>query len=370
MITIDDATTFLLDNRLIGIDAVIDGDLEITSTTRRNRNLRISHRDGGFLLKQPHDNTHESADSLRREARFYRYCKRLNLFDDLIPAFTYAKESDGLLLVELLKDALPLWRYYRQLGHERFPAGTAGALGARLSDFHRRTRPWRTQDADAPGFLQEGLPFAFTLHRPHPNMLSYLSSGGNAVIESLQSDGEACALLDALTDTWRIEAVIHGDIKMDNVLVLNPGADEECGASGLRLIDWEMAQWGDPAWDVAGVFQDFVFWWVVSMPQHDDRQRMAEESGFPIGSLRAGANAFWTRYREGMDRAEADAMLNKSIAFAACRMVQTAYEIASRFDHIPTPSSMLLQAGINLLKNPERGIKQFFSLDEVKAHAA
>jgi hypothetical protein len=370
MITIDDATTFLLDSRLIGLDAVIDGDLEITSTTRRNRNLQISYRHGGVMLKQPHDNMHESADSLRREAKFYRYCDRLNLLNDLIPTLIYVKESDGLLLVELFKDALPLWRYYRQRGHERFPAGTAGALGTRLSQFHRQARTWRTQEMDALGFLQEDLPFAFTLHCPHPNMLSYLSGGSNALIESLQSDSEACALLNALRERWSIEAVIHGDIKMDNVLVLNPNTQEESGVSSIRLIDWEMAQWGDPAWDVAGVFQDFVFWWVISMPQHDDRQRMAAESGFPIQSLRAGANAFWRCYRADMDCATAHIMLRKAISFAACRMVQTAYEIASRFDHIPTPSSILLQAGINLLKDPERGIEQFFSLDEVTAYAA
>ncbi len=44
---------------------------------------------------------------------------------------------------------------------------------------------------------------------------------------------------------WRPVALIHADLKHDNVLV-GPGGR-------IALIDWEMARVGDPAWDLAGL---------------------------------------------------------------------------------------------------------------------
>jgi hypothetical protein len=44
---------------------------------------------------------------------------------------------------------------------------------------------------------------------------------------------------------WRAVALIHADLKHDNVLVNTDGR--------IALIDWEMARIGDPAWDLAGL---------------------------------------------------------------------------------------------------------------------
>lgn len=44
---------------------------------------------------------------------------------------------------------------------------------------------------------------------------------------------------------WRALSLVHGDLKHDNLLLL-PGGD-------VRIVDWEMARLGDPAWDLAGL---------------------------------------------------------------------------------------------------------------------
>jgi hypothetical protein len=67
------------------------------------------------------------------------------------------------------------------------------------------------------------------------------------------------ALLSDLGERWTTGAVIHGDLKFDNVLVTLPGGqghgDQSAGPIRAWLIDWELAGCGEPAWDLAGVVE-------------------------------------------------------------------------------------------------------------------
>ena len=68
-------------------------------------------------------------------------------------------------------------------------------------------------------------------------------------------------LLDALGAEWRFDSLIHGDMKWDNVLVYPAGDGLD-----FRIADWEMADFGDAAWDVGAVLQSFFSTWIMSMP--------------------------------------------------------------------------------------------------------
>src|SRR5213076_3215200 len=77
--------------------------------------------------------------------------------------------------------------------------------------------------------------------------------------------------LEALRTGWRSERLIHGDMKWDNCLVLGSGGPGQ-GPSPplpLRVIDWELADFGDGLWDVGGIFHSFLCSWLMSMPPHD-----------------------------------------------------------------------------------------------------
>ncbi len=71
-------------------------------------------------------------------------------------------------------------------------------------------------------------------------------------------------LLDELRESWRVDAVIHNDMKWDNCLVLP--AKSLNAEPILKIVDWEFANLGDSCWDVGAVFSGFLSSWVLSVP--------------------------------------------------------------------------------------------------------
>jgi thiamine kinase-like enzyme len=61
-------------------------------------------------------------------------------------------------------------------------------------------------------------------------------------------------ILDQMAQKWQVTHVIHGDLNWSNLLVINPSFEEPA----ILLIDWEYASLGDPLWDLAVLFSDFI----------------------------------------------------------------------------------------------------------------
>ncbi len=157
-----------------------------------------------------------------------------------------------------------------------------------------------------------------------------------------------------MLEGWRAETVIHGDIRPDNVLVRNGHAE---GPWEVRIIDWEMVQLGDPAWDLAGTLQAFVRAWVVSIPMTadlsiDERTALAK---FPFENVQALCRSFWQGYRAELaaDRVEERHLLDRAVKLTAVRMIQSAYEMSHEL-MVPDPRSVImLQLSWNVFVRPE-----------------
>ena len=79
----------------------------------------------------------------------------------------------------------------------------------------------------------------------------------------------------------------------------------------IKLVDWEMAGWGDPAFDVGSAFSDFAGFALDARP---------------AGAARAAAAAFWRAYvrARGLDARRGGGLLERSVRFAGARLVQSA----------------------------------------------
>ena len=137
MLTVDDATAFLLELGLAEPGWVIDGLLCVSSAARRNRNLRVEGPHGaGYFVKQPDDPAEGGHQTLRAEAEFYAFCHETPAaaaMRRIVPRVTYFDRDSALLVLELVADATSLWAYHQARAVQDFPVD-AGRAGPRSGD--------------------------------------------------------------------------------------------------------------------------------------------------------------------------------------------------------------------------------------------
>src|SRR5215472_19105680 len=139
-LTVDTAVPYLVDQGLISVAAIVDGDLEVIDAGRRNQNLKVIRRRGpSYLIKQPGEGERGTLTTLRVEAAFYRHCHRDPGVDDvrgLLPRLHNCDDDRGTLTIELI-DGRPLWGRYSQVPSPEFVAEFAAPLGDAIGTVHR-----------------------------------------------------------------------------------------------------------------------------------------------------------------------------------------------------------------------------------------
>lgn len=342
-LTPDAAIRLLCAHHLLDAAELVDGNVSVAEVRGRNLNLRVeSSGPRSYLIKQAAPG--ESADPLNVEAWFYRrvgeaggvrlrpYVPHLAAADarrrfivlDLIP---------GALTADLLVDDAPMGTMPR-LGE---PLGRA--IGACHAAFPHRLR----------GGPRAVRPWIFDIPEPAPEMMRHLAPAQVTLIGLLQEHDAAMTRLARLRRDWTASTLIHGDIKWSNVLVLEGGAGTP---AAVRLIDWEFATWGDPAWDVGSALHSFL----VDCIAH---AASVADSATDAATAFAGAlprahpeiRRFCAAYfnERGLAGSAADELVDRAILHCGVRLVQTAYESCERVEDMPRFAAAELQLALNIL---------------------
>jgi aminoglycoside phosphotransferase len=370
MLDVDRATPYLLERGLIDVDWIIDGQLTINSEARRNRNLRVVGPDGrGVLIKQPEYQSASGHSSLEIEAAFCRHwqerpdaCQSVAF----IPRLLDHDAQTATLVFELIPGASVFAAAIVNLSERARATVVAEQLGTHLATVHRSYSGATIGLGDQLGMLRRDPPWAMQIHEPIPAMLTQLSAGNYALIHQLQSEQGLAERIDLARHDWRPLTVIHGDMKFDNIVVQTERNSGHDTSERVWIVDWEMAQIGDPGWDLAGVFQDFLVLWIRSMPTAHERaaEVLISQAAVPLAALRGPLLAFWNAYRASasLTSERAAELLRRSIQFSAVRLVQTAYEMCVSAHTFAGPAVFLLQIAANILTDPRRGQFELYGI--------
>ncbi|PRQ08182.1 phosphotransferase [Enhygromyxa salina] len=339
---------YLLARGLLEVEDVVAGRVVVQEERRRNNNLRVSV-DGrrGLFLKQAASEDPSLRETLDREAWVYAQVPaRAPKLDAITPRRLHFDAHRSILVTELL-DGLTI--------------GAAGAavdsvelavmLGAALARAHEGGASL-VQETD------ERLP----RHPPSVLLLTdsecvVSPSVHPGIVEAIHELPELAGALTELRGAWSGDTLIHGDVKWDNVLLV-PDAG---GEPRIVLVDWELADVGDPAWDVAGM----LYGCLLDLISEDGEAAGARRPPTVEARRLAVARALWSTYIacRGLSPRRSAALLVQSTRLAGARLVQSAVEAQALDQPLARSTLVLLQLAANVMRAPRRAHTALLGLE-------
>jgi hypothetical protein len=350
VLTPAEVVPYLLRQGLVSPQTVVAGDVRVIDATRRNANYKVVSAGGpSYLLKQGVGP--ERAAMVDGEAAVYR---RLGAdggpaggrFGRYLPRLCLHNPADHVLVLELLRDAPNLQEYHQRRG--RCSPVLAAALGRALGTLHQ------LPDDAARSIASRPAPWVLAIHRPDLALYHAASQANLHLIATIQRFPQFGALLDALRALWQPRALVHYDMKWENVLVAPAAAG---GRRTIKLVDWEAAGWGDPGWDTGSVFGEYLGFWLLSIPTTgvDPPDRFLELARYPLARIQPAMRRFWQAYarQRGLEGGVAREALLRSVCYAAARLVQTAFEQGQGAVQLTGNALCFLQVSLNMLQRPD-----------------
>ena len=362
---------YLAGEGLLSREHIVDGGLSLAMSRSRNRYVLVKQRNGpSYFVKQAMESEAMTAETVAREAEVYRGVygdDRLASVRPLLPAFHLYDRKQGILVTELIKDAETLAACHNRL--RACPPELARRIGAAIAGFHHvRFAEGRPQAALFP----QVPPWIFKLHVESDVSSLRRSRAAGALVDMLLQAPDLGAQLGALRETWRRDTLIHADMRWENVLLAPRSAPLE--ARRLTIVDWELADIGDAAWDVGGILQAYLNFWIFSMPPDADlaAEARAAAATRPLEAVQAAIQALWAGYVEASDvyRAEPGPFLERCAAMMGARMLVTSFEMGAWSDQLPAHALMIAQTGLNVLKSPSDALKELLGLEVAAAPVA
>lgn len=344
---------YLLDHGFVGPEAVVDGGLTIRDVSSRNCNFRVETHDGTcYLLKQ--GLTPDAVRTVAQEASVYQHLVGIGgALAACVPRFYGYDVDAGVLALELVPGAEDLRAFHLRTG--QFSAGPAASLGRALGTLHRATA---TTTAVAPA----AAPWILRVDRPGAQVFRDISAAGLELITVVQGAAGFPAALDRVREAWSLGALIHGDVKWDNCLVIS----RDDGREEIRLIDWETAAPGDPCWDIGSALSHYLSFWLYSIPVTGlvPPERFPELAAYPLDAMKSALAACWIAYVDArrLDDVTSRACLIHAVEFAGARLVLTAFEAAQLMQRLTSSLVLHLQLALNILSRPEDAASRLLGL--------
>ena len=96
--------------------------------------------------------------------------------------------------------------------------------------------------------IEPATPWLLVALQGDPPEASSPSADLDELLTRILGDAFLRSYLEEIANSWASAHVMHGDLRLANVMVHTDGS--------IRLIDWRASGWGDPRWDLAGLLQE------------------------------------------------------------------------------------------------------------------
>lgn len=365
MFTADTLIYYLMEQQLLPVDDVVNGEVSIIPIQSRNQSFKVVDRNPyGYFVKQASLATKHTM-TLQREAAWYRVCAvatepPFTHLHPYLPDYFGYDLDQALLIIALVPNGMSLQTYHR-LTHQ-YPVQIGEWLGQALAACHS-IQP-NALPPQEHRLFQPQLPWMLTAGLRRPVSNSAESPAKAEILDIIHNDSDLLSLLSTLRTQWRAETMIHGDLKWENCLL--PRSKPDDPLTSIIIVDWESCSPGDPAWDVGCILHGYLADWIFSMPISAPHtlDAMVAQAAIPLEQILPTLQTFWQTYCHVMfppGDVPSD-WQNRCLRFAGARLLQSAYERLQNASFVTPHSIYLLQVGSNLLRDPSIAAQDWLQL--------
>jgi hypothetical protein len=246
IISIDNIIRYLLGRELIDLQSIVEEDLSIVPISGKNKDIKILRGSSkGYFLKQANQIDANGLETLIREAQFYRVVQSGSNLQQVRPMLTSMimfDENNKIVILDLIENGRTVRQLLYDRGNEDLHAHAATSMGHVLGTVHLISS--NSHDHANLSFLPRRLPPTFFLTCPTPEIFRQVSLANLQLLKIVHKFRNFHESLQELHKLWRVNSLIHGDIRLDNVVL---SFSNDAQNVKTKIIDWEFVDFGDPA---------------------------------------------------------------------------------------------------------------------------
>jgi hypothetical protein len=362
---------------------------KIAVINAKNFNLAIEFSDGRQLLvkQERHNDRGES------QGEFWAAWRMGNLVEQFpalgakitgfLPELLHFDSDNSILIVNYLSNYCDLARYYDR--EHQFPIQIPQAIGQLLAILHSQTfqqldyQRYLDPTLDVPDGVRSiephqqrerdtsytAIDIIHRLTRITPHVFRQMPLECLQFLRLYQRFPSLTAAIAELGEAIVPSCAIHNDLKLNNILL---DLDWEHPESKImRLIDWERAIWGDPAFDLGCLLGSYLEIWLEGLAISNllSINESLQLAITPLELLQPSLLALVQSYLAGFPEilsARPD-YLDRAIQFAGLALIQR-IEITIDEDRVfGNCGIIMLQVAKQLICTPRAAMKTLFDRD-------
>lgn len=319
-----DLILFLCVQDIISASDIVDAGVKIIEEVRDRfvvRTVWVSDKPV-YIIKHARDK--KAYEALLRELVAYRCLQKSVDLMSIAPKLIMSNSKKVFMVIKWISDKNPINTHVSQ-------EEVVGYLGHLIGKLHQNTFHTRQEvgSSSKPGILQELSHQKQWEQFPELNM-HIKSEWKDILMQGIKKAGYF----------WSPDALIHGDLKWEHCLF----GDNE-NVDSLQLIDWELATFGDSAWDVACIIGEIIFYIQYETEVKKSMSEVMQSERIKI---------FVQNYLK--ERPIEDCFLERVSFYLGARLFQTGLELVSVYgwEDKESGADILVSMAVDIFDDPDR----------------
>jgi len=362
--------------RGLALSTDADQDLvQIESIPAKNFNLLVTLPNGHkYLVKQErYASDGKTAGEFLNEWRIQEFLQQfpeLENFRALLPVVLHFDRENSIMVFKYLDDYRDLADFYAK--ENVFPSAIASSIGTIIATIHRST--YNRQEYREFFYNTNTLPInrvkylISKMERVEPEIFGMVSPDVLKFISLYQRYDSLGQAMAELSTAFNPCCLTHNDLKVNNILLHVDS--HKSSDSIVRLIDWERANWGAPAFDLGILITTYLVIWLNSLVISNSLtiEESLRLATIPLEKIQPSITALTCTYFDNFPEIleHRPDFLLRVVQFTGFGLIQQVLAMMQNQASLGNTGIGVLQVAKSLLCRPEQSMQTIFGSGTVE----